>query len=175
MQPLRRIAVLGNAGGGKSTLSRELSRRLRVPYHSVDKALWLPGWRPVAAEDFARLHKSWLVEPGWVIDGWGDMALIAQRLARADAVVVIQHPLWRHCFWALKRQCGGIFRERSDGPEGCRLLPKTWQLVKAMRWIHLYGMPQLEQLVGGVCEPGSVYRVGSRRQLAEVAHALAPP
>lgn len=165
---------MGNAGGGKSTLSLELSRRLGLPYHSVDKALWLPGWRAVEAAAFERLHGRWLSEPGWVIDGWGDMAFIAQRLALADAVVVIRHPLWRHCYWALKRQCGGIFKERQDGPAGCRLLPRTWQLVKAMRWIHLHGMPRVEEIIEEVCRPERVYRVASPRQLAEVTALLAP-
>ena len=171
----KRIAVLGNAGGGKSTLSLQLSERLGVPYHSVDKAPWLPGWRPVAGPDFARLHGAWLSEPGWVIDGWGDMALIEERLSSADAVVLVQHPLWRHCFWALKRQCGGVFFERTDGPAGCRLLPKTWQLVKAMRWIHLYGLPELKRQISARCKPEAVYHVGSPRQLVALASALAPP
>ncbi len=175
VRAVKRIAVLGNAGGGKSTLSLQLSERLRLPYHSVDKALWLPGWKPVSGPDFAKLHGAWLSEPGWVIDGWGDMAQIEQRLERADAVVLVQHPLWRHCYWALKRQCGGVFFERSDGPAGCRLLPRTWQLVKAMRWIHLYGLPELQKQIRARCRPEAVYHVGSPGQLAAVVRALAPP
>jgi adenylate kinase family enzyme len=172
---VRRIAVLGNAAGGKSTLSLRLSERLGVPYYSVDKALWLPGWRTRADSDFARLHEAWLLEPGWVIDGWGDMAFIEERIALADAVVLVQHPLWRHCLWALKRQCWGILCDRSHGPDGCPLLRRTWQLVKAMRWIHLYGMPELEKRIEARCRSEAVYHVGSRRQLEAVARALAPP
>ncbi len=175
VRAVRRIAVLGNAGGGKSTLSLQLSERLRVPYHSVDKALWRPGWRPVSGPDFARVHGAWISEPGWVIDGWGDMAFIQERLERADAVVLVEHPLWRHCYWALKRQCGGVFFERSDGPAGCRLLPRTWQLVKAMRWIHRFGLPELKKQIRTRCRPEAVYHVGSPAQLAAVARALAPP
>ena len=171
---MKKIVVIGNAGGGKSTLALQLSERLRLPYHSVDKALWLPGWRPVGGQDFARLHAEWISEPGWVIDGWGDMELIEERLARADAVVLVQHPLWRHCYWALKRQCFGIFCERLDGPTGCRLLPKTWQLVKVIRWIHLYGLPRLKKSICARCRPGAVYHVGSPAQLAAVVRVLAP-
>lgn len=166
--------MLGNAAGGKSTLSLELSRRLGVPYHSVDRWHWLPGWRPVPEEEFAQLHRGWMAEPGWVVDGWGDMALIGERLLRADAVVVIRHPLWRHCYWALKRQCAGIFNRRSAGPDGCPLARRTWQLFKAMRWIHLRGMPELERRIGAACSPDAVYWVSSPRQLASVIRALAP-
>jgi len=172
VRAVKRIAVLGNAAGGKSTLSLQLSERLRLPYHSVDKALWLPGWVPVEGPVFARLHAAWLSEPGWVIDGWGDMALIKERLSRADAVVLVQHPLWRHGYWALKRQCGGIFSARSDGPAGCRLLPKTWELLKVMRWIHLYGLPEVRKQIAVHCRPESVFYVSSPGQLAAVARAL---
>ncbi len=172
--PKRRIAVLGNAAGGKSTLSLELSRRLGVPYVSVDKALWRPGWRPAPPEEVARIHQGWMEEPGWVVDGWGDMALIGERLVRADAVVVVQHPLWRHCCWALKRQGAGILWGHSVGPDGCPLARKIWQLVKAMRWIHLYGMPELERRIKTVCRPDAVYRIRSPRQIEGVIRALAP-
>lgn len=155
-------------------MSLELSRRLGVPYHSVDKGLWLPGWRFAPQEEFVRIHRGWMEEPGWVVDGWGDMALIAERLLRADAVVVVQHPLWRHCFWALKRQCAGILHRRSAGPDECPLARRSWQLVKAMRWIHRHGMPELERLIGGVCSPDSVHWVSSPRQLAGVVRELAP-
>jgi adenylate kinase family enzyme len=171
----RKIAILGNAAGGKSRLAVALSERLGLHYHSVDKALWNPGWQPVAPSDFARLHGAWLAERDWVIDGWGDMALIEQRLAQADAVVLVDYALWRHCFWALKRQCMGIFRERSDGPAGCRLLPRSWELVKVLRWIHLYGLPELKGRIRLLCEPEKVFHIRSPRELGVVARVLAPP
>ena len=93
----------------------------------------------------------------------------------ADAVVLVEHALWRHCVWALKRQCAGIFWARSDGPEGCRLLPKSWELVKVMRWIHLYGLPELKERIRVLCKPGSVYHIRRPSDLGAVARALAPP
>jgi hypothetical protein len=137
-------------------------------------ALWLPGWKPVPGPGFAGLQRAWLSEPGWVIDGWRDMGLIGERLALADAVVLVQHTLWRHCWRALKRQCGGAFFGRSDGPAGCRLLPKTWRLVKAIRWIHLYGMQELKRQIGARCRPEAVCLVCCPSQLSAVALALAP-
>jgi hypothetical protein len=121
------------------------------------------------------LHGTWLEEKNWVIDGWGDMALIEQRLVQADAVVLVDYALWRHCFWAMKRQCLGIFRERSDGPAGCPLLPRSWELVKVIRWIHLYGLPDLKRRLHVLCKPGKVFHIRSPRELGEVARVLAPP
>lgn len=41
---MRRIAVIGNAGGGKSTLSRLLGDALALPVHHVDSIQYRPGW-----------------------------------------------------------------------------------------------------------------------------------
>jgi shikimate kinase len=41
---MQRIAVIGNAGGGKSTLCMQLSQALNIPVHMIDKIQWKPGW-----------------------------------------------------------------------------------------------------------------------------------
>ena len=40
---MRRIAIFGNGGGGKSTLARALGRHLRRPVYEVDEVQWLSG------------------------------------------------------------------------------------------------------------------------------------
>jgi adenylate kinase family enzyme len=42
---MRRIAVIGTGGGGKSTLCRALGARLELPVREVGEVLWLPGWQ----------------------------------------------------------------------------------------------------------------------------------
>jgi adenylate kinase family enzyme len=42
---MRRIAVIGNGGGGKSTLAFALGQRLGIPVHEVDEvAHMLEAW-----------------------------------------------------------------------------------------------------------------------------------
>ena len=144
---MTRIALLGNAGGGKSTLSRRLRDRLKLPLHSIDQLQWRPGWTPVPADELAEAHVRILGGPRWIIDGWGDFSLIAERFQKADTIVLIDYPLWRHYFWALKRQFTSIFRPRADGPEGCPLLPMTWPLLKLIRAIDRGAMPRLREYV----------------------------
>jgi len=40
---MTRIAIIGNAGGGKSTISRKLRDSLRLPLHPIDQLQWRPG------------------------------------------------------------------------------------------------------------------------------------
>jgi adenylate kinase family enzyme len=40
-----RIAVIGNSGGGKSTVARHLAVSRGLPLVEVDALLWRPGWQ----------------------------------------------------------------------------------------------------------------------------------
>lgn len=51
---MRRIAVIGNGGGGKSTLTRALGQHLRISVHEVDEVQWLAGWRRAPLDELAQ-------------------------------------------------------------------------------------------------------------------------
>ncbi len=40
---MTRVAIIGNAGGGKSTMARKLAAARGLPYFAVDKFQWRPG------------------------------------------------------------------------------------------------------------------------------------
>lgn len=144
---MTRIAIIGNAGGGKSTMARQLRDRLGLPLHAIDQLQWRPGWRPAPKEEFDAAHARLLAAPQWIIDGWGDFAAIEARFARADTIVLVDYPLWRHYWWAIKRQCACLFRPRVDGPPGCPMLPMTGRLLKMIWAIDRHALPRLRALV----------------------------
>ncbi len=49
---MRRVAVIGNAAGGKSTLARALASVQGLPHHEVDAILWKPDWTAVPEADY---------------------------------------------------------------------------------------------------------------------------
>ena len=146
---MRKLAVLGNAGGGKSTLSRRLARELRLPYYSVDAIIWNSATEKTPGDEVCRTHSLWMSKDGWIIDGWGDFDLIEQRLSAADTIILIEHPLWRHCWWATKRECHNLVERTIQGRPLAESLGQTWQLVKALRWIHRIGLPWLKEHLNG--------------------------
>lgn len=101
---MRRIAVIGNSGGGKSTLARRVAGKFELPYHEVDALLWEPGWVLKPVEAYEAAHDRVLAEESWVIDGLGRLETLPRRLARATHVVLIDMPLWRHFSLAAQRQ-----------------------------------------------------------------------
>ena len=164
---MTRVAIIGNAGGGKSTLARWLGAERGLPLYAVDLLQWRPGWRPVPKEVFDEAHVRWLAEPRWIIDGWGDFEAIEERFQKADTIVLIDFPVWRHYWWALKRQFGCLFRARVDGPPGCPMLSMTWPLLKMIRAVDREAMPRLRELVVASGRRGGkrVFRI---RTLAEL-------
>src|SRR5690242_10127984 len=90
---MRRIAIIGNAGGGKSTLARRIGEALGLPVHEIDLLQWKPGWVRAALEEFNQVHDQWLAAPAWIIDGWGSWEAITARFDLADTIILVDHPL----------------------------------------------------------------------------------
>src|SRR5690242_17103800 len=101
---MTRVVIIGNAGGGKSTLARKLAVRRGLPYVEIDAVLWLPGWRTASDDVFDAEHARIIADDRWVIDGLGRRASIPSRLARADEIIFIDMPLWMHFWLAAERQ-----------------------------------------------------------------------
>jgi adenylate kinase family enzyme len=94
---MRRIAVLGCAGSGKTTLSMALGERLGLPVIHVDSVYWRTGAEFGA--EWPGLHGELIAGDAWVIDGMKP-GVLADRLARADTAIFLDLPR-RACYRGL--------------------------------------------------------------------------
>jgi adenylate kinase family enzyme len=168
---MKRISVIGNAGGGKSTLCRELSKALDIPLFEFDKIQWKPGWIRAAKDEIKMQHDEILAQDRWIIDGWGDFDLIEDRFRLADTIILIDFPLYIHYWWASKRQFACIFKPRVDGPEGCPMLPMTWPLLKMIWDIHFKLRPQLLDLVNAYRSDKRIVHITTIREFRSFTSA----
>src|SRR6516162_3252807 len=111
---MNRVAVFGNAGGGKSTLARHLAEITRLPLHILDKIQFRPGGDAVPHEEYLRTHAELLRQGTWIIDGYGDTASAWERFGRADTLVYVDLPLPLHYWRVTKRLIKGLLAD----PEG---------------------------------------------------------
>ena len=111
---MKRIAVFGNAGGGKSTLARRLAEITRLPLYPLDMIQFKPGGGAVPHEEYLKTHADLLRRDEWIIDGFGCKASAWERLAAADTLVYVDLPLATHHWWVTKRFVQGLYRN----PEG---------------------------------------------------------
>jgi adenylate kinase family enzyme len=141
-----RIAVIGNAAGGKSTLACRLARRRDVPLIEVDRLLWQQGWQLTPQADYARAHAAIIAPDRWVIDGLGRQDSIADRLARATEIVLIDMPLWMHFWLAAERQLAWAQGRLDDPPAGAAEMPPTRELFRTMSEVDQTWLPELRSM-----------------------------
>src|SRR3546814_13298744 len=66
---VRRVSVVGVPGAGKSTVGRELARRLGSRFVELDSIHHQPGWTPLPREPFRARVAEELEADTWVVDG----------------------------------------------------------------------------------------------------------
>jgi adenylate kinase family enzyme len=143
-----RIAIIGNAGGGKSLWALRVGRALGLPVRVIDDVQWEPGWTRATPELIRATHAAWLAEPAWIIDGWGSWDDIAARFALADLIVVPDYPLAQHRAWALQRQAEVERGERQDWPPaGCDASTITDELLAVIDLVESDFMPRVRDMI----------------------------
>lgn len=115
---VKKIAVIGCGGAGKSTLSRKLSEILNIPVYHLDKLNWKPGWIPTSKDEWNYLMKSLVSEEEWIIDGnYGSTLDI--RLNDSDTIIFLNMPTYLCIYRVIKRKLMYHGRSRPDMTEGC--------------------------------------------------------
>lgn len=139
---MKRIAVIGCCGAGKSQLSLELGRRLRLPVVHLDQLWWKAGWIEVGRDELVRRQQAVFPRGGaWIADGnYG--ATMPLRLAIADTVVFLDFPT-SICLWrVIRRHVQYLGRTRPDMVPGCperffdRGFPTFLRYVAGFRATH---------------------------------------
>src|ERR1700744_1212172 len=142
-----RTVIIGNSGGGKSTLARRLSAAQRCPHIEIDALLWQPGWQLTPAEIYNAEHARLIAGDHWIIDGLGRRDSIPARLDRATAIVPVAMPLWTHFWLAAERQIAWSRGTIEHPPAGLTIMPPTEALFRTIWEVDQEWMPEIRELV----------------------------
>lgn len=147
---IQKIAVIGNACGGKTVLSRRLAELHNLPLVHVDSFQYLQNLQLRPFSETIPLLKQEQNKSAWIIDGFGPLDILEERLKLADAVVMMDWPVARHYFWAVKRVFKNIFfRQRSElPPDSSELnLRHIAKLFKTIHQIHTKMRPEMLRIL----------------------------
>lgn len=134
---MRRSAVIGNGGGGRSALA--------------------------PLDEVAHTRESWAAEDSWIIDGFGPCPVTDQRMGRADTIVYVDLPFRTHLWWATKRQIASVIRRRAWAGQSAP--PPTVLLFRTLRRVHSVRSDLLEPVTKNG-RAARLVHLRSRRELA---------
>src|SRR5208337_661823 len=81
---MKRVAVFGNAGGGKSTLARRLAEVTRLPLYPLDTIQYQAGGGRVPHDDYLKAHADILRREAFLSRRYADL----HGLATCHALLV---------------------------------------------------------------------------------------
>ena len=144
---MRKVAVFGNAGGGKSTLARRLAEITGLSLYPIDLIKYRAGGGEVPHAEYLALHAGLLAREQWIIDGYGCTASCWERCAAADTLVYVDLPLLTHHRWVTKRLITGLFKNPEGWPENSPIWSSTLSSYRVLWLCHRHLTPKYRQLV----------------------------
>ena len=169
---MKKVAVFGNAGGGKSTLAKRLADLTRLPLYPLDMIQYRAGGGEVPYEEYLKAHADLLRQDEWIIDGFGCVASAWERFSKADTLVYIDLPLITHHWWVTKRLIKGLFVTPEGWPENSPMWRSTMSSYRVLWLCHREMTPRYRQLVADVAASKRVHHVKSPAEMTAFLNAI---
>jgi adenylate kinase family enzyme len=170
---VRRVAIFGNAGGGKSTLARRLAEITGLPLHAVDRLQFRDGGGAVPEADFLAHHAALLRQDTWIIEGFGGIGPAWERFAQADTLIHVDLPLPIHLWWVTKRLVRGVFVNPEGWPARSPIWSSSLSSYKVLWPCHNHLTPRYRQLVREVAGSKRVHRLTSPEDIRRFLDGIA--
>jgi len=144
---MKRVAIIGCGGAGKSTLAVELGQRLELPVVHLDQHYWRPHWSAMPKDEWVTTHAALCERPEWIIDG-NYKSTMSQRFDACDTIIFLDFPAWRCLGRVLKRSWIHRHGSRPDIAEDCIERLDT----EFLRWIWNFRRDVRPQVLARLAE-----------------------
>jgi adenylate kinase family enzyme len=169
---MKRVAIFGNAGGGKSTLARELAAITGLPLHVIDKIRLRPGGSELPREEYLQIHASLLGRDEWIIDGFDSIKSTWERFEAADTLIHIDFPLMVHAWWVTKRLVKGLSVSPEGWPENSPVILSSISSYRVLWPCYSRLTPKYRSYMSEVAQRKRVFHLRSRRELRPFLEAI---
>jgi adenylate kinase family enzyme len=130
---MKKIAVFGKPGSGKSTLSKYLASATGIQLHQLDSIVYKKDGDLVDRKTYDKEHGRILSTDSWIIDGFGPMASFNKRLGVADTLIYIDLPYTVSYWLVTKRLIKGLFVKPEGWPGGSSIIKGTLASYKVLK------------------------------------------
>jgi len=165
---MKKVAVFGNTGGGKSTLARKLAALTGLPLHPLDLIQFRPGGGKIPHEEYLGAHAALIGRDAWIIDGFGCAASSLARFAAADTLVFVDLPLTTHYWWVTKRLLRAPFVAPVGWPEKSPIWSSTRDSLRVVGRYNRDLTPKYRQLVADAAASKRVHHLRSPRAMRDL-------
>lgn len=162
---MKRVAIFGNAGGGKSRLGRELAAVTGLPLFVIDRIKFRSGGVEVSPEEYRQSHNALIDRDEWIIDGFESVELAWKRFEAADMLIHIDLSLAVHALWVTKRLIKGLFVDPPGWPDGSPVIRSSIQSYRVLWPCHSRLTPKYRSYLLEVSNRKRVFHLRSKRQL----------
>jgi adenylate kinase family enzyme len=162
---VRRVAVFGNAGGGKSTLARRLAAATEMPLHVIDETQFRAGGAAVPDDEYLRNHADLLSRDAWIIDGFGGLRAAWARFSAADTLVLVDLPLITHYWWITQRLILGLFEIPKGWPPDSPVWSSSLSSYRVIWSCHTRLTPKYREPIAESASSKRVHHVRSRADI----------
>ena len=131
---MKRIAVIGTSGSGKTTFANSLARLLNVPHIELDQLHWNPNWQETPRDQFIEKVRAATNAPAWVVDGNYTTKVSPIVWQQADTIVWLDYPFRVILFRLVIR----TFKRLVLGNECCNGNRESWRMAFSKESIILW-------------------------------------
>ena len=133
MVKLSKIAIIGNAGSGKTTVAFKLHEKLSLPLYHLDQYYWTSDWKRVDPEVFLQAHNDLCEKDEWIIEG-SYHKLLYLRAINSDVIIYLDIPRHKCIFRVIKRAWLNLGKIIPGSPKAEQNL-FTFEFIKFLKWI----------------------------------------
>jgi len=176
---MRRIAVVGNSGTGKTTLALALADKLGLTHIELDGLFHQPDWTPTPPEEFQATLQAAMDEADERTGGWtmcGNYATPGNRINQkaADTIIWLDMARWLIMFRVVRRTLKrAITREElwNGNREPLTNFYKWDPEENIIRWawvqFHQYRKQNLAAMADGTWSHAEVHHLRSPAEVEE--------
>lgn len=129
---MKKIAVFGKPGSGKSKLSKALAEATGIPLYFLDSILYQQNGEQIPQEVFNKHHHRIISSENWILDGLGRADLFYKQLHAATELIYINLPYRVNYWFVTKRMIKGMVATPEGWPQGCSVVKGSLNSYKTL-------------------------------------------